>query len=559
MPSQHLFTGGRTYRERARTLERMESEQPLNPFDGDQLVAALANGDQSAMASLYETYSDRIYSYCVSVCKNPELAADATQDTFLLAFARVNQLRDTSKLRPWLYAIARNECLRQIRSNKREADLDSAPEVADMNATLDTGLNAEDARGLIDAAFEGMNQADREALDLALRQDLDNASIAQVLGVSDNNAAAKVSRAKAQLEVAVGALLLFRTRKSGCPELKSAVGRDDAFNPLTRKRIARHAQTCPTCTTSKSKAVAAIAMAGLPLLAAPAALKGMLFNSAVPGTSTEMASGLADANPTGTYPVEGVQSSTVTNPGSQANPTDSQPNSISDADLPQSQQDTVPETHQGPSETGETQAQFSPDPNKTEVSYNTNKPPQYIANQAPKLPPLDLASQAAQLDKKRPPFDSQGWPRKDDGKTKKWPFVLGGAAMIALLIAGTGSVLAGGVDEPEAAPQTSQPSLQVPTTEAPANGPIPTSTSSKKPQPEPSGSKTTAPAPAPTKSSSPTSSAPTKRPTRSPSSTPTTTAPTPGAGPTSTAPPRRPRPSFSLPIGAPSSSSPIPQ
>ena len=43
-----------------------------------------------------------------------------------------------------------------------------------MNATSDTALNAADARALIDDAFEGMNSTDREVLDLALRQDLDN-------------------------------------------------------------------------------------------------------------------------------------------------------------------------------------------------------------------------------------------------------------------------------------------------------------------------------------------------------------------------------------------------
>ena len=48
----------------------------------------------------------------------PEDAADAVQDTFVIAAARLGGLRDPRKLRPWLYAVARNECHRRLRATE---------------------------------------------------------------------------------------------------------------------------------------------------------------------------------------------------------------------------------------------------------------------------------------------------------------------------------------------------------------------------------------------------------------------------------------------------------
>ena len=108
---------------------------------------------------------------------------------------------------------------------------------AQEDADADAPLSAADARALVDEAFAGLNSSDRDVLDLALRQRLDNNSIAAVLRVSDNTAAAKLSHAKSQLEAAVGALLLFRTLPRGCEQLDAQIGPDQQFTALSRKRF----------------------------------------------------------------------------------------------------------------------------------------------------------------------------------------------------------------------------------------------------------------------------------------------------------------------------------
>ena len=80
--------------------------------DGE-VGAAIAVGDPGGLAEAYDRYAPALYTYCRSLVPEPGEAADAVQDTFVIAAAELAGLRDRHRLRPWLYAVARNECLRR--------------------------------------------------------------------------------------------------------------------------------------------------------------------------------------------------------------------------------------------------------------------------------------------------------------------------------------------------------------------------------------------------------------------------------------------------------------
>ena len=187
-------------------------------MDDREIVAAIVAGDPVGLADAYDKYAESLYGYSRWVLSEPEDAADAVQDTFVIAAARLGGLRDPSKLRPWLYAVARNECHHRLRAPE-QAGLDEAAEVADPSA--DAGASAERAelRRLVRAALDGLNPGEREVIELGLRHDLQGADLAAVLGVPRNQAHALASRARGQLEKALGALLVARTGRRACPEL----------------------------------------------------------------------------------------------------------------------------------------------------------------------------------------------------------------------------------------------------------------------------------------------------------------------------------------------------
>jgi hypothetical protein len=106
-----------------------------------------------------------------------------------------------------------------------------------------------------------------------LRQELDVAEIAAVLGVSRNHAHALLSRARDQLEISLGALLVARSGRADCAALSALLEDwDGQLNVLMRKRINRHIEQCPACTERKRRELAPALLLGLaPLAALPMA------------------------------------------------------------------------------------------------------------------------------------------------------------------------------------------------------------------------------------------------------------------------------------------------
>ncbi|MEU5944497.1 sigma-70 family RNA polymerase sigma factor [Micromonospora sp. NPDC047465] len=216
--------------------------------DDTALVEAVRRGERAGLEGMYRRYADRLYTYARTMLREPEAAADAVHDAFLTASQRIGQLREPDRLRSWLYAIVRNECLRQLRERARSLPLEEADEPVADAVDPGTGVNAEQVRDLVHSAAAALNPGDREVVHLAIRHDLSSADIGAALGVPANHAHARLSRARSQLERALGALLVARTGARDCPTLAGLIdGWQGQLTPTLRKRVSRHIESCAVC------------------------------------------------------------------------------------------------------------------------------------------------------------------------------------------------------------------------------------------------------------------------------------------------------------------------
>jgi len=205
------------------------------------------------LAQAYDRYSDPLYKYCRSMPGSPADAADAVQDTFVIAASRLAGPREPERLRAWLYAVARNECLRVPRAAKPAPELDGPPDATD--EVTGVGEDAERAklRALLRDAVGGLNPAEREVIELQLRQGLEPAEVAAVLGMSVGHAQSLLTRARNQLEACLGVLLAGRAGCEECARLASMLtGWDGRLSVPLRKRVGRHIERCPTCFTRRA-------------------------------------------------------------------------------------------------------------------------------------------------------------------------------------------------------------------------------------------------------------------------------------------------------------------
>src|ERR1700747_2764546 len=87
-------------------------------MDDREIVATIVAGDLDGLAAAYDEHAESLYGYCRWMLNGPEDAADTVEETFVIAAARARGLRDPRKLRPWLYAVARNECHARLRASE---------------------------------------------------------------------------------------------------------------------------------------------------------------------------------------------------------------------------------------------------------------------------------------------------------------------------------------------------------------------------------------------------------------------------------------------------------
>jgi RNA polymerase sigma factor (sigma-70 family) len=255
-----------------------------------EVVASIVAGDPEGLAQAYDRYANALFGYCRSLLREPADAADAVQDTFVIAASRLSGLRNPDLLRPWLYAVARNECLRRLGSREASSAFEDV-DAERADETVDVGAEAERAetRALLRAAVDGLNPAERDVI-TQLLHGLDVAEIAMVLGVSRNHAHSLFSRARQQLEASVGVLLVGRSGRQDCPELKTLLtGWDGKLTAPLRKRIGRHIDKCSVCADRRRRELTPAMLLGL----SPAALLGA--TAALPGTPPQLATGQGPA------------------------------------------------------------------------------------------------------------------------------------------------------------------------------------------------------------------------------------------------------------------------
>jgi RNA polymerase sigma factor (sigma-70 family) len=243
-----------------------------------EVVAAIVAGDPDGLAEAYDRYAAPLYRYCRTLLREPADAADAVQDTFVVAASKLAGLRDPNRLRAWLYAVARNECHGRLRAGKAQVPtpLDDLLDVTDAAADVSDEAEREELRTLLRSAVRGLNGGEQDLIELQLRQGLDVAEIAAVLGVSRNHAHALLSRARGQLETSLGALLVARSGRDDCDALSAMLdGWDGQLTVLMRKRINRHIEGCRACTGRKKRELSpALLLGAAPLAAAlPAELR----------------------------------------------------------------------------------------------------------------------------------------------------------------------------------------------------------------------------------------------------------------------------------------------
>jgi RNA polymerase sigma-70 factor, ECF subfamily len=143
--------------------------------------------------AVYQEYWQKIYRLCLGYVNDQALAQDMAQETFITVWKQLPNFREESGIGTWIFRIATNTCLRQIEKRNRkihtELSIDlPVPESPDIESQIQ----------LLYKSIAELPEIERIIISLEL-EDVKQAEIASIVGLSEANVRVKVYRIKEKL------------------------------------------------------------------------------------------------------------------------------------------------------------------------------------------------------------------------------------------------------------------------------------------------------------------------------------------------------------------------
>jgi RNA polymerase sigma-70 factor, ECF subfamily len=168
----------------------------------DQTLVAAASDTPGeadlAFEELYRSSRDDVYAYVAGLLRDRSAAEEVTATAFERAFRKRRRFDPRrGGGRAWLFGIARNAALDELRRRRRQASLAADP--ADLG---ELHTDRVELRTALVAALAGLDTRERELVALKFFAGLSNAEVAAVLGISESNAGTKLHRVITKLREA---------------------------------------------------------------------------------------------------------------------------------------------------------------------------------------------------------------------------------------------------------------------------------------------------------------------------------------------------------------------
>jgi RNA polymerase sigma-70 factor (ECF subfamily) len=177
-------------------------------MEDQQLIQALQNGEENAFKEVVNSYQLVIYNTCMGMLHDEVLAQDISQEVFIELHRSIDKFRGDSKLSTWLYRIAINKSLNELRSRKRHQKLRSIQRFFGYDSSME--WQPEDTKGL-NAEQQFEQQENSQALQSALDKLPENQKTAFVLKNYDQLSYKEIAEVM-QLSISAVESLIHRAR-----------------------------------------------------------------------------------------------------------------------------------------------------------------------------------------------------------------------------------------------------------------------------------------------------------------------------------------------------------
>lgn len=162
----------------------------------DKIILQAQQGDRNAFNKLVSLWYKRIYNFAFKYFNDHDMASEVAQNSFIILFKSLKNLRDITKFKSWLYTIALNKCREEERRAGNRSKLvvlgdESYQESERMvgekeELRPDQQLMRKEASDLVLSALESISEEQREVIIMKEYEGLKFREIAEILEVSEN-------------------------------------------------------------------------------------------------------------------------------------------------------------------------------------------------------------------------------------------------------------------------------------------------------------------------------------------------------------------------------------
>ncbi|MBK9737231.1 MAG: RNA polymerase sigma factor [Saprospiraceae bacterium] len=166
--------------------------------DEDALEQYLLTQNVNYFNLLYDRYTNKVYSKCVSMLKDQEMAEDASQEIFVKILLSLSKFSGKSRFSTWLYSITYNFCIDLIRKRKNDITVaydDFSKVDSEDDEINDSELLEINVLRLQEVLIE-MNAEDKSILLMKYQDDLSIKEICEAINKTESAVKMKILRAK---------------------------------------------------------------------------------------------------------------------------------------------------------------------------------------------------------------------------------------------------------------------------------------------------------------------------------------------------------------------------
>lgn len=186
-------------------------------MEDTELVGLCQKGDIDAFDRLFYKYRDKIYRTTFRMINNQEDALDLTQEIFLKAYKNINKYNFKSQFSTWLYKLAINVCIDELRKRKKSNEVLTDATLDDRKSgnTPEDIVLSEEQESLIWKALDSLREKERSVIVLREMEGLSYEEIAKILKCSMGRVKSRIHESREKMRKALEKISDSRNDEKG--------------------------------------------------------------------------------------------------------------------------------------------------------------------------------------------------------------------------------------------------------------------------------------------------------------------------------------------------------